>query len=67
MRDSHLTILVATLLGITDLVFNLNTAGTCFDHLFREQVGRFLVSKPSVNISDDRNHMSLEVIDLIEN
>ena len=58
------TILVATLLFVRNLIFDLQGARTCFDHLLGEQIGGFCISETGVDICDDRNHMCFEILDL---
>ena len=65
MRHSHLASLVATLLGVRHLVLHLNAAGSSQDHLLGKLIGRLLVTKPCINVSHDRNNVSLEVVDEI--
>ena len=62
MRHGHFSSLVATLLGIRNLVFYLDGAGAVFDHLLGQQVRCFLVAEPGIDISDDGYNMGLEAI-----
>ena len=64
MRNSYLTVLVATLLLVRYLVLQLDTASAGFNHLLGQQVGRFSVTETSVNVCDDRHNVSFKVVDL---
>ena len=66
MRHRNFAVLVTTLLLIGHLVLDLNRAGTCLDHFLGQQVCRFLVTKARIDISDDWNDVSLEVIDFVQ-
>ena len=65
MRYGDLACLVTALLGVRDLVFNLNCAGTGFDHALGQQVGCFFITKASVDVSDNRHDMSFVVVDAL--
>ena len=64
VRYGHFAGLVAALLGVRHLVFNLNGTGAGFDHAFREQVGGFFVAETGVDVGNDRNDVGLEIVDL---
>ena len=66
MRHCDFAILVATLLLIGHLVLDLNRTGTCLDHLLGQQVCGFLVTKARIDIRDDGNDVSLEVINFVK-
>ena len=65
MRNRDLAVLVAALLFIGHLVFDLQGAGARFDHLLGEQVGRLGVAETRIDVGDDRHNMRLEVVDLV--
>ncbi len=66
VRHSHLAVLVAALLFVGDLIFDLQSARARFDHLLGEQIGRFSIAKTSVDVGDDGHDMGLEVVDLLD-
>ena len=53
MRHSHLAVLVAALLLVGDLIFDLQRARTRLDHLLCEQIGRLGIAKAGVDVGDD--------------
>ena len=63
VRHGHLAVLVAALLFVGDLVFDLQRAGAGLDHLLGEQIGRLRVAEAGVDVGDDRHDMGLEVVD----
>ena len=63
MGYGDLTVLVAALFLIGNLVFQLDAAGARLDKLLGEQVGGLSVTKARVDIGDDRDDMRLIVID----
>ncbi len=65
MRNGNFTVLVAALLLVGNLVFDLDAASTGFDHFLGQQVGRFSVTETSVDVSDDRHNVSFVVVDLV--
>ncbi len=66
VRHRHLAVLVAALLFVGDLIFDLQRARTCFDHLLGEQIGRLRIAEASVDVGDDGHDMGLEVVDLFD-
>ncbi len=64
MRNGYFAVLVTALLLVGNLVFDLDAAGTSFDHLLGQQVGRFGVTETSVDVGDDRHYVSFVVVDL---
>src|SRR3984885_1918538 len=56
VRHRHLAVLVAALLFVGDLIFDLQRARTCFNHLLCEQIGRLRITKTSVDVGDDGPH-----------
>ena len=65
MRHGDLAVLVAALLLVRHLVFDLQRAGARLDHLLGEQVGRLGIAEPCVDVGDDRNHVSFVVVDRV--
>ena len=63
MRHGDLAVLVATLLFVGDLVFDLQRAGAGFDHLLGQQIGRLGIAETGVDIGDDRHDMGFVIID----
>ena len=63
VRNGDLAVLVAALLFVGHLVFDLERAGAGFDHLLGEQVGRFGIAETGVDVGDDRHDMGLVVVD----
>ena len=63
MRNGDFAVLVTALLFVRNLVLDLQRAGTSFDHLLGEKIGRLGVAETSVNVSDDRNHMGFVIVD----
>ena len=66
VRHRHLAVLVAALLLVGDLVFDLQGAGAGLDHLLGEQIGRLGIAEAGVDVGDDRHDMGLEVVDLLD-
>ena len=66
MRHGDLAVLVAALLLVRHLIFDLQGAGACFDHLLGEQIGRFSVAEARVDVGDHRHDVGLEVVDLVD-
>jgi hypothetical protein len=66
VRHGHLAVLVAALLFVGDLIFDLQRARTCFNHLLGEQIGRLRIAKTGVDVGDDRHDMGLEGVDLFD-
>ena len=66
VRHGHLAVLVAALLFVGDLIFDLQGARTCFDHLLCEKIGRLRIAKAGVDVGDDGHDMGLEVVDLFD-
>ena len=52
MWNCDFAVLVATLLFVRHLIFDLDSTGTCFDHLLGEKVGCFLITKAGINVED---------------
>ena len=63
MGNGDLAILVSTLLGIRDLVFDLDRASPCFDHFLSKQVGRLFITEARIDIRDDGYNVRFELID----
>ena len=63
MGHGDLAGLVATLLGVRHLVFNLDGAGAGFDHLLGQQVSGFLVTEAGIDVGNQRNNMGLKAVD----
>ena len=66
VRHRHLAVLVAALLFVGDLIFDLQRARTRFDHLLGEQIGRLRIAEAGVDVGDDGHDMGLEVVDLFD-
>ena len=66
VRHSHLAVLVAALLFVGDLIFDLQRARACFDHLLGEQIGRLRIAETGVDVGNDGHDMGLEVVDLFD-
>ena len=66
VRNGDFTVLVTTLLLVGYLVFDLDTAGTGFNHLLGHQVGGFSVTETSVDVGNDRYNVGFEVVDLVD-
>ena len=64
MRHRDFAVLVAALFLVGDLVFDLQAAGTGFDHLLGHQVGRLGVAESGIDIGNDRHHVGFVVIDV---
>src|SRR5690554_435365 len=65
--NGHFTVLVATLLLVGNLVFDLQGTGTSFDHLLGHQVGGFFVTESGVDVGNDGHNVGFEVFDLVQN
>ena len=65
VRHGDLAILMAALLDVRDLVFDLDGTGAGLDHLLGQEIGRLFVAEAGINIGDDRDDVGLEVVDLI--
>ena len=65
VRNGHFTVLVAALLLVGNLVFDLDAASACFDHALGQQVGGFRVTEASVDVGDDRYDVGFVVVDLV--
>ena len=63
MGNGYFAVLVAALFLIGYLIFNLDTAGTGFNHFFRQQVGGFRIAETGINVGDNRYDVGLEVVD----
>ena len=66
VRHGHLAVLMAALLFVGDLIFDLQGARACFDHLLGEQIGRLRIAKAGVDVGDDGHDVGLEVVDLFD-
>src|SRR3990167_3305993 len=64
VSNGHFTVLVAALLLIGNLVFDLDAASTRFDHFLSQQVGGFWVTETSVDVGNDRYNVSFVAVDL---
>ena len=67
MGDRHLAVLVSALLLVGDLVFNLDSTGARLDHASSQQVGGLFITESGIDISDNRYHVGLELINLLGN
>ena len=67
VRHGDFTVLVATLLLVSNLVFDLQGTSTRFDHLLGHQVSRFSITETGVDISNDWYDVSDVVVNLILN
>src|SRR5690606_27360361 len=65
VRNGDFTVLVATLLLIGYLVFDLDAASTGFDHALGQQIGGFRVTEASVDVGNDRDDVGFVVVDLV--
>ena len=65
VRHGHLAILVAALLFVRHLIFDLQRASAGFDHLLGQQIGGFRVAETGIDVGDDRHHVRLEIVDLV--
>ena len=63
VRHGDLAVLVAALLLVGDLVFDLDGAGARLDHLLGQQIGRFGVAEAGVDVGDDRHDVGDVVVD----
>jgi len=63
--NSNLAVLVTALLFVRYLILDLQGACARFDHLLGEQIGRFCIAETGIDIGNDRNDMSLEILDLV--
>ncbi len=64
MRYGDLAGLVTALLRVGNLVFNLNSASTCFDHALGKQVCSLFVTKARVYVGDNWHNVCFKVINL---
>ena len=64
VRNGDFTVLVAALLLVGNLVFDLDAASTRFDHLLGQQVGGFRVTETSVDVGNDRYNVRFVAVDL---
>src|SRR5690606_8688845 len=65
MRNGNFAVLVAALLLVGYLVFDLDAAGTRFDHALGQQVGGFRVTETGIDVGNDRHDVGFEVVDLV--
>ena len=65
-RHGDLAVLVAALLGVRDLVFDLQRAGAGLDQFLGQQISGVFVAKARIDIGDDRNHMGFEIVQLFD-
>ena len=65
MRYRDLPVLVTALLLVGYLILNLNRTGTRLNHPARKKIGRLFVAESCVDVCNDRDHMGLELIDLV--
>jgi hypothetical protein len=60
----HFAVLVAALLLVGHLVFDLDAAGARFDELLGQQVGRFGIAETGVDVGDDGHDVGDVAVDL---
>jgi hypothetical protein len=65
MRHGDLAVLVAALLFVRNLVFDLEGAGARLDHLLGEQIGRLGIAETGVDVGDDRNDVGFVIVDRV--
>src|SRR5690606_23934642 len=63
VRNRDLAVLVAALLLVRNLVLDLDAARARLDELPGEQIGRLGVAEAGVDVGDDRDDVSLVVVD----
>ena len=63
MRHGDLAVLVAALLFVRHLVFDLQRAGARLDHLLGEEIGGFGIAETGVDVGDDRHDVGFVVLD----
>jgi len=66
VRHRHLAVLVAALLFVGDLIFDLQRARAGFDHLLGEQIGGLRIAEAGVDVGDNGDNVGLEGIDLFD-
>ena len=59
MGHSDLTVLVATLFLVRDLIFDLYATSTSLDHFLRQQISGFFVTKTGIDIGNDWHDKSV--------
>jgi hypothetical protein len=67
VRNGDLAILVAALLFIGNLVFDLDAAGARLDELLGQQIGRLGIAEARVDIGDDRHDVRFMGVDIVLN
>ncbi len=65
MRHGNLAVLMAALLLIRYLIFDLERAGARFDHLLGKQIGCLGIAEACIDIGDNRHDMCLMAIDCL--
>ena len=65
VRHGDLAVLVAALLFVRHLIFDLERAGPRFDHLLGEEVGRFRIAEAGVDVGDDRHDVGFIIVDRV--
>ncbi len=65
MRHGDLAVLVAALLLVRHLVFDLQRAGARLDHLLGEQIGRLGIAEARVDVRNDRDDVGFVVVDRV--
>ncbi len=63
MRHGDFAVLVAALLFVGHLVFDLQRAGARLDHFLGEQIGRLGIAEARIDVGDDRHDMGLKIVD----
>ena len=66
MWNRYFTVLVTTLLSVGNLILNLDTARTRFNHFLSQQISCFFITETGINVSNYRHDVSLEVINFIK-
>ncbi len=64
MRHGNLAVLMPALLFIGNLILDLQGASPSLDHLLRQQISGFRITKSRVDIRDDRHHMRFVTLHL---
>ena len=65
VRHGDLAVLVAALLFVRHLIFDLQRAGAGLDHLLGEQIGRLGIAEARVDVRDDRYDVRFMIVDRV--